>query len=169
MTCGYCRYEWCWACGMDFKSSLHAGGIFCVFVGWAFARRSIFIMLILGLFITAFFPLILFFFCCVFGGIGVFYVCEAICIALLGMDLSHLFRLRSYDDYHTLYSCLPKIVRFLKMTTKFLFLTCLFLIYLSFTVALGSIIFIIVVFPSILYYFFVMFRVIRNWRKTHIL
>jgi len=35
MTCGICKYEWCWVCGMPYKSLIHygqVGGLVCEFI-----------------------------------------------------------------------------------------------------------------------------------------
>ena len=67
MTCSVCNYEWCWLCGMPYKSVFHyfqAGGLICEMLAGSFFRKKpcCSITLLVIVFITL--PLIIWFFSC---------------------------------------------------------------------------------------------------------
>lgn len=71
MTCGLCRYEWCWVCGMPYNSIVHykeIGYTFCEVIGQSYFRTAkcstFFLLTIMGLFM----PFLVYFYC--MHGIG---------------------------------------------------------------------------------------------------
>jgi hypothetical protein len=66
MTCGLCRYEWCWVCGMSYNSIVHykeIGYTFCEMIGHGYFKSAkcstIAVLLIMGVFM----PFLIYFLC----------------------------------------------------------------------------------------------------------
>jgi IBR domain, a half RING-finger domain len=64
MTCGFCRYEWCWVCGMPYNSIVHykeIGYTFCEMIGQSYFKSSKCFTFIFLLLIGLFMPFIVYF------------------------------------------------------------------------------------------------------------
>lgn len=65
MTCGLCRYEWCWVCGMSYNSLVHykeIGYTFCEMIGHSYFKSAKCSTIVLLLVIGAFMPFLVYFF-----------------------------------------------------------------------------------------------------------
>jgi hypothetical protein len=62
MTCAICQYEWCWTCGLPYKSIVHytqAGGMCCELIGQiSFSKLHYCWKLLITLAVVIFFPLL---------------------------------------------------------------------------------------------------------------
>ena len=171
MVCGICRYEWCWACGMCISSKLHLGGFFCAFIGKVIAKKGKKRRIILAILLTFAFPFILLAFAAVFGGLLAFLLAEFLCKLCFKDKLGNIFKLSSPDDSYFLDGdCLSfrRCLYGLKFFLKLLVFTSLFLLWLAFALCLGAILYVLMFIPCLIYYFFALYRVHRNWRKRYI-
>lgn len=81
MTCAVCKYEWCWVCGLPYKSIIHfaaLGGLMCEFVGMCHFKLKGFCSYFVLVIITIFLPLLVLFFSCIVGGAAIFFCFSAI-------------------------------------------------------------------------------------------
>jgi hypothetical protein len=88
MTCTICRYEWCWVCGMPYKSIIHyalLSGVMCEFIGLCHFKLKGFKSYFVLFLITICLPLIVFFFSSLFVGVGIFMLSDKITCKKISM------------------------------------------------------------------------------------
>jgi hypothetical protein len=75
MTCSICNYEWCWVCGLPYKSIVHyavIGGLACEFIGLTHFKLSGACSIIMLILLTIFLPAIVYFFSVVLVCVGIY-------------------------------------------------------------------------------------------------
>ena len=173
MTCTVCQYEWCWVCGISYNSFFHTsvvGLLICELIGLSFFQKRKLLSITFLLLLTIFFPLVAFIICCftVGGGILYPYNSRKCCFKLDGC-FRKMLRYRPCKFTISLTNientCLKSIYVML-----FLFLLIylpFFLLLVTLSIGFGSILFAILIVPSIFIYCFVSIRLLCCWKMRY--
>lgn len=176
MTCKLCNYEWCWVCGLNYHSIIHyaqLGGVICEMIGLiSFSELTPITKGLLLLLFVVFFPLFVLGICLILVACLMTFIYqetrifERINTAFVGFYTS-LQELKDYRNEEKLFSCLiflPWLVlRIITFVLHVAILLTLVAIYLAVTLAVGWLLFRIMILPSYLLLFLVLLRKFYIW------
>ena len=149
MTCPICKYEWCWICGMKYKSYFHMlDSTFCNIIGNTYfkTKRKCFLFLII--LIVIFFPIviftILFLYC--------FYIFSLFCDKIEQIDWVSQYIEELRVDYEHNKRWLKGLYIFMAI----LGILLLFVILVPIALVIATVLFIIGIIPSYVLFFIVL-------------
>jgi hypothetical protein len=158
MTCGMCRYEWCYVCGLPYLSIFHLsqfGGLICEIMGGSFFNKNKCCSVFLTLLISITLPVIIFVVGLIVTGCFIFYAFEYLInekqyfknlIMLLKKDFSTP---KWYQKPHYI------LIRI----SKFLFFITILSLYISVTVVFGGALGLILIVPCYFIFIAVLIRI----------
>lgn len=167
MTCGLCKYEWCWVCGLSFDNFVHSkevGSTFCEMIGSAYDEegkcRAFYLLILTGIFM----PLLVW----IFGicSIGLYFIKTCKWVAR-STKYGNLLK-RKIDQ---IWQAHPKRKRLqlLKEIGRTSVKITIVIVFILLSFGFGTIISAIAIIPSYLFFIMIMIRVPYNWRTKNII
>ena len=135
----------------------------CELIGASYFRERTWVKIILLSLLTVFFPLVLYFFCCVLSGALIWHLTSHICNKLCCCCNSFFNVMRRMQSYRPNNKCL-RITWILISGFFFIVITLIIIgVFLALSLVLGAILWAIAIIPCYIMHFFVMLRILFYW------